>query len=223
MIRTHYKEVEELARTVDMKISAYDFGPSSLVFVLHEEGTTLTFRSAFIKEFKDYIIIFTEHHGTHVYHRGDLSHWGQYTQKADEKLLNTGYKDTCEFCGKEANVEDLIYDHHPDWNKHDDYYHSYCADCKDIEQSDYTDLWRFLNKTGASNGNKQEPWGFTWGRYDINHVKKALATVIKEEAIDAWLDTPSPSFRKTPRHAFEQGDGDEIYLMAYQMGSGQFL
>lgn len=215
MIRTNYREVEELARKVDSKLLAYDFGSGDIAFIIHEEGSTLLFQNAFVREFKDYIIIFTEHHGTHVYHRGNLSHWGQYAKKDNAAIRDTGYKDTCEFCGKEADVADLIYNTHPNWDEYvEGKYHSYCSNCRDVENSKYRDLWRYLN---------EKDWGFVWGKDDIEHVKKALATIIKEDEIDKWLDTKSPAFKKTPRFAIEQGDIDKIYLMAYQCGSGEFL
>jgi hypothetical protein len=220
-----YKEVVELANSTDAKLTAYEFHPTDLVFIIHEEGTTLTFRSAFLREWKDWVIIFTEHHGTHVYSKGDLSYWGHYSEKEKEKLKGTGFIDACEFCGKTGYVEDLIYGLNPNWEQDDNSYHSYCEDCRDVEASEHRDLWRWLNQSGAFNQEKghSEPWGFTWGRDNIDHVKKALATVIQEEGIEAWLDTPSPAFKKTPRHAIEEGDIDEVYLMAYQMGTGAFL
>jgi hypothetical protein len=226
MIHTSYKEVVKLAETADLGLTASMFGPSNLVFIIHEEGTTLTFRNAFIKEFKDYLMIFTEHHGTHVYHRGDLSHWGQYIQKEDETLKNTGYMDTCEFCGKEAKTEDLIYDLHPVWCKQeqDRNYHSYCLDCKYMEHCEHKDLWRSLNKTGSYNQEKncQEPWGFTWGMDDIEHLKKACATIMDEDKVEEWLDTVSPAFPETPRKAFDDGDDEKVYLMVYEVGVGSF-
>jgi hypothetical protein len=220
-----YKEAVEVANKMDGQLWASDFAPSDLVLIIHEEGTSFTFQSAFLKTWKDWIFIFSEHHGTHVYNRDDLYFWAQYNRKDDEPLKDSGYKDNCEFCNKEANVEDLIYGRNPNWEVEDETYHSYCEDCKDVEASEHRELWRWLNQSGAFNQEKgySEPWGFTWGRDNIDHVKKALATVIEEEGIEAWLDTPSPAFKKTPRHAIEQGDIDEVYLMAYQMGTGAFL
>ncbi|NIQ15817.1 MAG: hypothetical protein GTO02_15900, partial [Candidatus Dadabacteria bacterium] len=57
---------------------------------------------------------------------------------------------------------------------------------------------------------------------DIEHIKKACATVMKEDYVDTWLDTPSPAFRKTPKYAIEQGDYEDVYAMVYHMGCGEF-
>ncbi len=137
----------------------------------------------------------------------------------------TGYVDKCEFCEKEFKVENLEYAHHPDFEKYDESeYYVFCADCQDIVGSKFEDLWRKLNTEGAYDMEKDctKPWGFTWGRDDIEHIKKACATVMKEDYVDTWLDTPSPAFRKTPKYAIEQGDYEDVYAMVYHMGCGEF-
>lgn len=210
-----YKEAEQVAKEIDKKLSAYDFNPYSLTEIIHEEGTILHYRSAFAKEWQDWIFVFTEHHGTHVYHKSDLYSWGTYVRKDGEKLEGTGYVDKCEFCQRQFKVEELCYSKtHPDLLEHDDdKYWIYCDDCNDIVGSEHEDLWRHLNKTD---------WGFTWGRDDMDHIKKACATIMMEDCIDKWLDTPSPSFRKTPRKAIEHGDYEDVYLAIYSMGTGEF-
>jgi hypothetical protein len=222
---TSYREAETVAKETDKKLSAYDFHCDSLVEIIHEEGTVLHYKSAFTQEWKDWIFVFTEHHGTHVYHKSDLSSWGTYIKKDREKVKGTGYRDKCEFCKKDFKVEDLNYGHHPDVDQYEESkYWIYCNDCRDIVGSDNEDLWRHLNETGAYNMEKgcTEPWGFTWGRDDMEHIKKACATVIAEEYIDRWLDTPSPSFRKTPREAIKNGNYEEVYIAVYSMGTGEF-
>lgn len=222
---TNYREAEQVAREVDKSLTAYDFHPYSMVEIVHEEGTILNFKSAFVREWKDYIFVFTEHHRTHVYHKSDLVSWGTYMKQEPVKQVNTGYVDKCEFCHKDFKVEHLEYGHHPDFEKFEEAkYYIYCADCKDIERSEHKDLWRKLNETGAWNVEKNctEPWGFIWGRDDMEHIRKACATIIAEEDIDKWLDIPSPSFRKTPREAIKNGDYEDVYIALYAMGTGEF-
>lgn len=223
---TNYREAEQVAKEVDKKLTAYDFHPCNMVEIIHEEGTILHYKSAFTKEWKDYIFVFTEHHGTHVYHKSDLSGYGTYAKNMEsEKLENTGYTDKCEFCQKDFKVEELEYGHHPDFDLFEETkYYVYCKDCEDVEDCDHKELWKKLNASGAYNMEKDcmEPWGFTWGRDDMEHIKKACVTVIKEEHVDKWLDTPSPSFRKTPRHTIEQGDYEDVLIAVYSMGTGEF-
>lgn len=221
---TSYKEALTVAKESDKKLSAYDFHPYSLVEIIHEEGTILHYKSAFTREWKDWIFVFTEHHGTHVYHKSDLHGYGTYVRQEQEKQKETGYRDKCEFCHKEFKVEDLNYGSHPGVHYDDPKYYVYCDDCNDIVDSDHEDLWRHLNETGAYSMEKNctEPWGFTWGRDDIDHIKKACATVMAEEFVDKWLDTPSPSFRKTPRQAIKDGDYEDVYIAVYSMGTGEF-
>ena len=210
----NYKEAEQIARDADKKLLASEFHPWNMVLVIHEEGTILTFRSAFLKEWKDYVLIFTEHHGTHIYHKGDLTDYGTYNLQENTKLEGMDYIDRCEFCKKEAQVEDLIYDLHPVWEKDDQQYHVYCSSCKDIEGCNYKDLWRSLNENGK--------WDFVWGKDDIDHIRKALATVMKEDAIDNWLDAANPAFLETPRKEIDEGDYEKVYFAVYEVGSGQF-
>src|SRR6185295_17166129 len=95
--------------------------------IVHEEGTILHYKPAFTKEWKDWVFVFTEHHGIHVYHKSDLNSYGTYIMQDNEKLKDTGYKDECEFCKNELKVEDLNYGHHPDPDKYEEsQYFCYC-------------------------------------------------------------------------------------------------
>jgi hypothetical protein len=204
---------------------ATDFNCDNLVEIIHEEGTILHYKSAFTKEWKDWIFVLTEHHGTHVYHKSDLTSWGTYLREEKEKLANTGYRDKCEFCNKEFKVEELNYDHHPDIEQYEETkYWIFCDNCRDVEACDHKELWKQLNSTGAYNIEKDciEPWGFIWGREDIKHIKKACATVMAEEYVEKWLDTRSPAFCKSPRHAIENGNYENVYIAVYSMGCGEF-
>lgn len=214
---TSYKEACQVAKETDNNLTAYEFNPTDLVIVLHQEGTQLIFRSAFLKEWRDYVFIFTEHHGKLIYHKTDLYSYSQYTQKDVTRLEGTGYMDECQFCYKEFKVEDLDYGNHPDYTLYNESeYYFYCKDCKEVEACECKNLWRSLNKTGAYNAKKdcQEPWGFTWGHSDLEHIKKACATIITD--VDLWLDTPNSHFSKTPREVIKNGDYEDVYLVIYQ-------
>jgi hypothetical protein len=217
---TSYQEAEQIAKDADKKL---DFSSRGLVLIIHEEGSVLTFQNALLKEWKDYIFIFTEHHGTHVYHKTDLSSYANYTRQETEKLKNTGYIDKCQFCNKDFKVEELEYGHHPDCNLYNETeYFFYCEDCGEVEACEHKELWKSLNKAGSYNAEKdcQEPWGFTWGHSDLEHIKKACATIITD--VDAWLDAPNSQLAETPRKAIENGDYEEIYLIMYRVGVGEF-
>lgn len=222
---TNYREAEQVAKEADKKLTAYNFNPYHMVEIIHEEGTILHYKSAFTKEWKDYIFVFTEHHGTHIYHKSDLSGYGTYIRYETGKLEGTGYIDKCEFCQKDFKVEDLEYGHHPDFNLFEETkYYIFCKDCEDVESCEHKNLWKKLNKSGSFNMEKllNEPWGFMWGCNDIKHIKKACATVMDEKYVDKWLDTPSPSFHDTPRQAIKNGDYEDVYIAVYSMGCGEF-
>jgi hypothetical protein len=105
-----YREACEVANNCDKSLRAMDFGCGSLVQIVHEEGSMFTWKYAFLREWLDWVFVFTEHHGTHVYHRCDLYSWGEYRVQEDKKLEGTGYEDECEFCGRKMLVENLRYD-----------------------------------------------------------------------------------------------------------------
>jgi len=64
-----------------------------------------------LKEWKDWVFVFTEHHGYHAYHREDLRVYWQFKQQQPTKLKGTGHKDKCQKCEKEFLVEELDYDY----------------------------------------------------------------------------------------------------------------
>lgn len=66
------KEARKKAEEMDKSLRAYDFGKYIIEFQ-HGDGTCCRYDSAIYKEVdKDWIVIFTEHHGTLVYHKEDL-------------------------------------------------------------------------------------------------------------------------------------------------------
>lgn len=126
-----YKEALNVAKEADKTLLTQDFNPYGLVEIIHEEGTILNFKNAFLKEWKNYVIVFTEHHGTHVYHKSDLYSYGYYIRQEIGKLKNSGHNDTCNFCNKEFKVEDLEYGHHPDIDQYDENeFYVYCSECE---------------------------------------------------------------------------------------------
>lgn len=112
-----YREAVKVAEEADKKLTAYDFKSDEWVLILHEEGTQLFFRSAFVKLWKDWVFIFTEHHKTHVYHKTDLVDFVYFKQQFVDTLKGTGQKDKCYECKAEFDVDYLIYKSHP--NKDD--------------------------------------------------------------------------------------------------------
>ncbi len=89
MMSIEMKRVLKIAEDLDEKVTCYDF--QSNVFIIHEEGTILNFRSAFLMKYFDtehgdwgasehpgeWLLVLTEHHGVHVYPIDDLTYWEQ--------------------------------------------------------------------------------------------------------------------------------------------------
>lgn len=88
------KKIRKFVEQYDAKLLATDKRFRKAVHVIHEEGTTMFFENAFLmkKTVKIppeklsrigpdediWIIIFTEHHGFHIYHKDDLSSYFEY-------------------------------------------------------------------------------------------------------------------------------------------------
>src|SRR5271156_3637992 len=104
-----YTTAHKVAKQIDSELRANDFDPNCITIVLHEEGTQLIYHSSFPRKWKDWMFIFTEHHGFHVYHMSDLIGCSEYYRREIDKQQNTGCTDKCMFCGKEDKVENLIY------------------------------------------------------------------------------------------------------------------
>ncbi len=135
---TPYREAVEFAEKADKTMvigrdhegePCFDMG--SAVLIQHEDGTVLWFQSAFIRLYRDYVCVFTEHQGTHVYHQDDLGRWEQYRREDDPrpKLKGSGRKDYCDDCKQEFDVDVLKYGKHPDWDREHDFV-ALCQGCE---------------------------------------------------------------------------------------------
>ena len=145
---------------------------------------------------------------------GRLLFYGNYTQEDVGKQKDTGYIDKCMFCGKLENVENLIYGP----NSHDSW-QVICQDCYELKDMEHKDLWSELNSKGSWNNILEEyqPWGFVWGKPNVDNLKKAVATVIKKDA-DKWLTSRSEAFPETPWKLVLEDNFEPIYLAIWQAG-----
>jgi hypothetical protein len=81
------KAVYKIAEVYDGKLLATDSRFRRSVHLQHEDGSSLTYDSAFLMKLSEWIIVFTEHHSFHVYHEGDLSFYAQYLRVYDIEEL----------------------------------------------------------------------------------------------------------------------------------------
>lgn len=123
MMSKQMQTVYEVARQIDANLTAYDFHGDRVVTISHEDGTRLVFHCAFLQVYfhpdhqdrcehpGEWILVFTEHHGFHVYHRDDLSSYSEYKRvRRDQKHKDhPGDRYICEACEEtfvEPNRED---------------------------------------------------------------------------------------------------------------------
>ena len=65
--------MEKIAKGMDGKLTAEAFQQNECVIIQHNDGSSFIFRCAFMIKRDEYIIVFTEHNGYHIFHKDDLS------------------------------------------------------------------------------------------------------------------------------------------------------
>lgn len=72
-----YKLVEEEVKNFPAKLSAEDFDNTG-VMIIHQDGSFLHLRYAFLREFRDdWVLVFCEHMQPMYFHMDDLKYWGR--------------------------------------------------------------------------------------------------------------------------------------------------
>jgi hypothetical protein len=96
MMSVTMKKVHEFAEFLDKKFTAYDFKPNGIVRVNHGDGTRYEFHCAFAKlvtcNEQEWLMVFSEHNGFHVFSVGDLNEdngFGQFEIKPVE-IISVG-------------------------------------------------------------------------------------------------------------------------------------
>lgn len=105
-----FEEALQFAKEFDSKLICTDF--DHYVVIHHGDGTTLNYNNAIAVKWKQYILVFTEHHQYYVYPKDELKYYEQYKPIGIKPLKNTGKKDKCDFCSKVFDIGDLKYDYH---------------------------------------------------------------------------------------------------------------
>lgn len=103
MMSVEMKRVHAVAEEINKTLRADDPRLQHYVLILHEEGTTLFFRNAYLVRYHDpqhgnwgdsehpgeWIMVFTEHHGFHVYPVDDLSWFQELQAVISERFFAT--------------------------------------------------------------------------------------------------------------------------------------
>jgi hypothetical protein len=74
----YYREIEKLVKEYDDKLLATDPRFQRTVFLAHEDGSSFKWVHAFVMRKGTWIIVFTEHHGYHIYDQDDIYDVGQF-------------------------------------------------------------------------------------------------------------------------------------------------
>lgn len=100
MMGIYMQQVWQVAKEIDSKLRATDPRLRGSVYLRHDDGSTLIYENAFLMRYHnpneelnevvttglaysypgDWILVFTEHHGFHVYAVDDLDTYRQYGQ-----------------------------------------------------------------------------------------------------------------------------------------------
>lgn len=73
-----YQEIDTTAKAYDHKLLATDTRFNRTVTLSHVDGSFFKWRRAFVMERTNWIIVFTEHHGYHIYDKDDLNDVTQF-------------------------------------------------------------------------------------------------------------------------------------------------
>jgi hypothetical protein len=76
---THYKKAYEIAKKIDSKLTAKKF--KRWVRVSLADGADFLFPSAFTKHEKDWLFVFTEHYGFHIYEQDMITGFQEFERK----------------------------------------------------------------------------------------------------------------------------------------------
>jgi len=72
-------DAHKLAKEINDKLRADDCRFNCAVKLLHGDGTVMFLEYAFVEKHDDWVFIFSEHNGYHIYHSSDLT-WVQYKE-----------------------------------------------------------------------------------------------------------------------------------------------
>lgn len=76
MTSPYFREVAK-AETYNRTLRADDPRLQRSVTIVHADGSVLHYRHALLMQSGEYLAVFTEHHGFHVYHVEDLRRYEQ--------------------------------------------------------------------------------------------------------------------------------------------------
>lgn len=62
----------------NLGVTSYDFNNQSKVAIVHHDGTLIRFNYAFYMKEGEWYYVFTEHHGSSLYHEEDLDFIKEY-------------------------------------------------------------------------------------------------------------------------------------------------
>ena len=121
------QRIYDVAVEMGKKHTAHDFKHRSAVAVRHDDGTDYWFKNAFAIIYYDkdhgdegmtmypgeWLMVFTEHHGIHVFHFDELENWAAWERSSIGKHPDyPDYQWVCETCGGKM-IEPAQYEEGP--------------------------------------------------------------------------------------------------------------
>lgn len=83
---THLKEIKRIANEYDNKLLTTDPRFQRSVMIIHQDGSVFFFQRAFMLKKDDWLIIFSGHHGVHIYDKTDVVDYDLYLATSDNSL-----------------------------------------------------------------------------------------------------------------------------------------
>lgn len=106
-------EVKQLVGKIDATLRSDDPRMHRRsVLITHQDGSTLFFRFAFMMRHGNWLLVFSEHQGSHVFSINDLAQFQQFeTMLGEVEVIdNIGkpiIKLNCDYCQNEINAHDI--------------------------------------------------------------------------------------------------------------------
>lgn len=111
------RDIKALVADMDLSVRSDDIRMRGSVHIIHEDGTSLFFRHAYMVRRGNWLLVFTEHQNAHYFAINDLKEYKQFVpvdaplQVVDEYGILI-QKLCCSFCKNEITARDIrsVYD-----------------------------------------------------------------------------------------------------------------
>jgi hypothetical protein len=111
------RDIKTLVDEMDKSVRSDDPRMRRCVMIIHEDGSSMFFRNAYMQRHGNWLLVFTEHQGSHYFCINDLSDYMQLERLDEKPELVDSYGEPvvflqCSYCKNEIVAADIqsVYD-----------------------------------------------------------------------------------------------------------------